>query len=68
MLNYFQRVRNYSVRCRGDDTHHGTTLVLATLIVFVGVFEVVSTNASLAAGNMESNGLVASFQQNWGNL
>ena len=68
MLNYFQRVRNYSVRCRADDTLHGTTLVLATLIVFVGVFDVVSTNASLAAGNTEANGLVASFQQYWGNL
>ena len=68
MLNYFQRVRNYGGRCRADDTHHGTTLLLATLIVFVGVFDVVSTNASLAAGNSEANGFIASLQQDWGSL
>ena len=28
----------------------------------------VSTNASLAAGNTEANSIVASFQQNWGAL
>ena len=40
----------------------------ATLIVFVGVFDGISTNASLAAGNAEANGITATFQQNWGDL
>ncbi len=68
MLTRIQRLRDYSARCRADRTHHGVALLLATLIVFVGVFDVVSTNASLAAGNREANGIVASFQNNWGDL
>ena len=68
MRNRIQRLRDYSARCRADNTQHGTALMLATLIMFVGVFDVVSTNASLAAGNAEANGIVASFQQNWGAL
>ena len=62
MLERIQRLRDYSAKCRANNTHHGTVLLLATLIVFVGVFDVVSTNASLAAGNAEANGIVASFQ------
>lgn len=68
MLERIQRLRDYSARCRADRAYHGTALLLATLIVFVGVFDVVSTNASLAAGNAEANRIVASFQQNWGDL
>ena len=68
MMTRMQRLRAYSARCRADDTHHGTTLLLATLVVFVGVFDVVSTNASLAAGNSEANGIVSAFQANWGNF
>ena len=68
MVTRIQRLRDYSDRCRANDAHHGRTLLLATLIVFVGVFDVVSTNASLAAGNTEANSIVASFQQNWGGL
>jgi len=68
MKERIQRLRAYSARCRADRAYHGTVLLLATLIVFVGVFDVVSTNASLAAGNQEANGIVASFQQNWGDL
>lgn len=68
MLRRIQWLRDYSARCRADGTYHGTALLLATLIIFVGVFDVVSTNASLAAGNEETNGIVESFQQNWGEL
>ena len=68
MSKRIQRLRDYSAKCRAEDAHHGRTLLLATLIVFVGVFDVVSTNASLAAGNAEANSIVASFQQNWGIL
>ena len=68
MMERLQRLRDYSARCRADRAFHGTALLLATLILFVGVFDVVSTNASLAAGNMEANGIVASFQKNWGEL
>lgn len=68
MLKRIQKLRDYSARCRAETTQHGTALLLATLIVFVGVFDVVSTNASLAAGNTEANGFVASFQQKWGEL
>ena len=68
MLKRIQRLRDYGATCRRDRGCHGTALLLATLIVFVGVFDVVSTNASLAAGNAEANALVASFQQDWGAL
>ena len=68
MLKRIQNLRDYSARCRADNTLHGTTLLLATLLVFVGVYDVVSTNASLAAGNAEANGIVASFQEKWGDL
>jgi len=68
MMERIRRLRDYSAGCRADRACHGTALLLATLIVFVGVFDVVSTNASLAAGNTEANGIVASFQKNWGDL
>lgn len=60
------RLRDYSASCRADKSRHGTVLLLATLIVFVGVFDVVSTNASLAAGHSEANGFIASIQLHWG--
>ena len=66
MGTQFRKLREYSAKCRRESTQHGTALMLAVLIVFVGVFDVVSTNASLAAGNSEANALIASFQQGWG--
>ena len=35
-----------------------TAGVLAVLIVVIGIFDVISTNVTLAAGNVESNPLV----------
>ena len=66
MVKRIRKLREYSAKCRRESAWHGTTLVLAVLIVFVGVFDVVSTNASLAAGNSEANVLVASFHEDWG--
>ena len=43
-----------------------TALLLAAMLVFVGVLDVISTNAALAAGNAEANPLVAAFQRHWG--
>jgi len=68
MPTRIQRLRAYSARCRAENTRHGTVLLLATLLVFVGVYDIVSTNASLAAGNAEANGIVAAFQRRWGDL
>jgi uncharacterized BrkB/YihY/UPF0761 family membrane protein len=66
MVKRIQQVRDYSAKCREDPARQGTALMLAVLILFVGVFDVVSTNASLAAGNAEANAFIASFQQGWG--
>lgn len=53
-------------KCRQDQGLVFTARVLAGLIVLVGILDVVSTNASLAAGNVESNVLIAAIQQAWG--
>ena len=66
MLKRIQTLRDYSAECRCNRAFHGTALLLASLVVFVGIFDVISTNASLAAGNAEANALVAAFQQEWG--
>ena len=66
MLRQIRKLRNYSAKCRQDRTYHGTALLLAVLILFVGVYDVISTNAALAAGNWEVNALVASLQRVWG--
>lgn len=66
MMKRLQKLRDYGVKCRSDPARQGTALMLAVLIGFVGVFDVVSTNASLAAGNSEANAFIASFQQSWG--
>jgi len=66
MLKRIRQLRDYSDRCRSDPARQGTALLLAVLIVFVGIFDIVSTDASLAAGNAEANALIAAFQQGWG--
>ncbi len=43
-----------------------TAFTIAALLVLVGILDVLSTNASLAAGNTEDNPLVAAMQQSWG--
>lgn len=68
MRNHIQQLREYSAKCRADHRYHGTALLLATLMIFVGVYDVVSTNASLAVGSAEANGIVATFQEKWGYL
>lgn len=40
--------------------------IFAALVVTVGIFDVLSTNAMLAAGNMEANVLMAGLQHNLG--
>ena len=66
MLQHIQKLRDYSAKCRRDRAHHGTALMLAALVVFVGVYDAVSTNASIAAGGEEANPLMATIQQGWG--
>ena len=45
-----------------------TAMLLALLLILAGILDVLSTNASLAAGNAEANGIVAAFQRRWGDL
>ena len=66
MMKRIQKLRDYSAHCRRDLTFHGPALLLAAMIVFVGVFDVISTNAALDAGNMEANPIVSAFQRHWG--
>jgi len=68
MMERIRSLRDYSARCRRDATFQGPALLLAAMIVFVGVFDVVSTDASLGAGNVEANPLVLAFQRRWGDL
>jgi hypothetical protein len=59
-------LRDRGAECRGDRVVRGTALLLAVLLVVVGILDVISTNASLAAGNAEENPLVAALQRGWG--
>lgn len=43
-----------------------TAGVLAVLIVVIGIFDVISTNVTLAAGNRESNPLILWVQHHMG--
>jgi hypothetical protein len=43
-----------------------TARVFAALVVVIGIFDVLSTNAFLAAGNIEANVLMASLQEQLG--
>ena len=56
--SWFQRVSARGKRCRGDKRLMVPAGVLAVLIVVIGIFDVISTNVTLAAGNRESNPLV----------
>ncbi len=66
MLEWIQKLRDYGTHCRRDVIVRGAALLLASMLVFVGVFDVISTNAAIAAGNAEANPLVAAFQRHWG--
>lgn len=56
--SWFQRVSDRGRRSRQDRRLMVTAGVLAVLIVVIGIFDVISTNVTLAAGNVESNPLV----------
>jgi H+/Cl- antiporter ClcA len=55
---WFERVNNLGRRCRADRHLLVTAGVLSVLIVVIGIFDVISTNVTIAAGNTESNPLV----------
>ncbi len=66
IMERIQNLRDHSADCRREQAFRGTALLLAVMLVFVGVLDVISTNAALAVGNTEANPLVASFQSYWG--
>ena len=66
IMQRVQNLRDHSAICRGDQAFQGTALLLAAMLVFVGVLDVISTNAALALGNTEANPVVAAFQSYWG--
>jgi len=53
-------------RCRRDAKMRMTARFLALLIVVVGILDVVSTNASLAAGGVETNALILAIMNQIG--
>ena len=64
--NWCETINQRRVESRQDRRLVFTARVLAALIVLVGVLDVISTNAALAAGYMESNVLIAAIQAVWG--
>ena len=59
-------VRRRRARCRRDSKLRMTALVLALMIVVVGILDVISTNASIAAGGQETNGLILALMTEMG--
>ena len=66
IMKRVQNLRDHSAICRDEQAVQGAALLLATMLVFVGVLDVISTNAALAMGNTEANPVVAAFQRHWG--
>lgn len=66
MVYGFRKLQRQSLRCRLDQNMVLLAQVFAALIVAVGVLDVLSTNAMLAAGNIEANALMASLQHELG--
>lgn len=64
--NWWETISQRREQSRQDQRLVLTARVLAALIVLVGILDVVSTNAALAAGYMESNVLIAAIQATWG--
>ncbi|MBT5048480.1 MAG: hypothetical protein HOM58_08245 [Rhodospirillaceae bacterium] len=62
----FRKLQRQSLRCRLDQNMVLLAQILAALIVAVGILDVLSTNAMLAAGNIEANAMMASLQENLG--
>lgn len=59
-------VRHRRERVRSDAALRMTALLLALMIVVVGVLDVVSTHAFLAAGQQEANALIAALMVQMG--
>ena len=59
-------VRRRRSRCRRDSKLRMTAQFLALMIVVVGILDVISTNASIAAGGVETNGLIAALMTQFG--
>ena len=66
MMYGVKKLQRRSLRARLDYNMVTLAQVLAALIVAVGVLDVLSTNAMLAAGNIEANLLMAGLQHELG--
>lgn len=66
MMRRLQGLRDRGADCRRDRAVRLTARLLAGLIVLAGIFDVISTEAMLAAGAIEANPLMAAVQQAWG--
>lgn len=65
-MDGLERLRTRAARCRRDARLVAGARVLALLFVVAGGFDVVATNAALAAGQIEGNPLVAAVQAGLG--
>ncbi len=61
-----ERARRRRSRCRRDFKLRMTAQFIALMIVVVGILDVISTNASIAAGGSETNALIAAFMTQLG--
>lgn len=66
MVYGFRKLQRRSLRCRLDYNMVLMARVFAALVVIIGIFDVLSTNAMLAAGNIEANILMAGLQHKLG--
>ncbi len=62
----FDRAKRIALRSRADKRLKRAGRVLATVILFLGGFDVISSNAALSAGQIEGNPLMRSLQEQMG--
>ena len=63
---FFDRAKRIALRSRADKRLKRAGRVLATVILILGGFDVISTNAALATGQIEGNPLIRSLQAGMG--
>ena len=61
-----EKARHRRARCRRDSKLRMTARLIALMIVVVGILDVISTNASIAAGGSETNALIAALMTQLG--
>lgn len=63
---FFSRARRIARKARANPHYRRWGRVLAAVVLIIGGFDIISTNAALASGNIEGNPLIRSLQAGMG--